>query len=56
MNTLTSVAGSKGRLHNNELHNLYASPDIIGMIKPRMRWTGHVEPMGRWEMSAEFSL
>jgi hypothetical protein len=40
-------AGSWRKLHNEELHNLYASPSIIGMIKSRrMRWTGQVECMG----------
>jgi hypothetical protein len=35
------VAGGWRRLHNEELHNLYASPNIIGMVKSRnMRWTG----------------
>jgi hypothetical protein len=37
------VAGGWRRLHNEELHNLYASPNIITVIKPRMRWVGHVE-------------
>jgi hypothetical protein len=27
------VAGGWRRLHNEELHNLYASPDIVRVIK-----------------------
>jgi hypothetical protein len=35
------------KLHNEELHGLYSSPSIIGVIKAsRMRWTGHVARMG----------
>jgi hypothetical protein len=31
------------RLHDEELHNLYTSPNVIWMIKSRrMRWTGNV--------------
>jgi hypothetical protein len=34
--------------HNEELHNLYSSSNIIRMIKPkRLRWAGHVARMGR---------
>jgi hypothetical protein len=37
------VTGGWRKLHNEELHNLYSSPDIIRMIKARrMKWLGHV--------------
>jgi hypothetical protein len=33
--------------HNEELHNLYASPNMSRMIKSRRRrWAGHVARMG----------
>jgi len=34
------------RLHSDELHNLYASPNIIWVIKWRMRWAGYVARVG----------
>jgi hypothetical protein len=33
-------------LHNDELHNLYSSPNIVTVIKWRMRWAGHVARIG----------
>jgi hypothetical protein len=37
------VTGGWRKLHNEELHNLYSSACIIGIIKSRrMRWVGHV--------------
>jgi len=42
------------RLHNEELNDLYSSPNILRVIKSRiMRWAGHVARMGEergWEV------
>jgi hypothetical protein len=38
--------GSWRKLHNDELHSLYSSPNIVSVIKSRrIRWTGHVARM-----------
>jgi hypothetical protein len=42
------VAGGCRKLHNEELHNLYSSPNIIKILKSRrMTWAGHVARIGR---------
>jgi hypothetical protein len=49
------VTGKWGRLHNEELSDLYSSPNIVLVIKSRrMKWAGHVACNGRGEVCAGF--
>jgi hypothetical protein len=49
------VTGEWRKPHNEELHNLYSSPSIIGIIKSRrMKWAGHVARM--WEKRNVYRL
>jgi hypothetical protein len=41
------VTGEWRRLHNEELYAVYFSPNIIRVIKRRMRWAGYAARMGR---------
>jgi hypothetical protein len=35
------------KLHNNTLHSLYSSPNVVRVIKSRrLKWAGHVARMG----------
>jgi hypothetical protein len=49
------ATGEWRTLHNEELNDLYSSPNIIRVIKPRkMRWARQVARMGRRKVHTGF--
>jgi hypothetical protein len=45
------------KLHNEELLDLYSSPNIIRIMKPRrMRWAGHAARMGEKRIAYRLSV
>jgi hypothetical protein len=49
------VTGEWIKLHNEELNDLYSSPNIVRVVKSRrIRWAGHVARMGKREECTGF--
>jgi hypothetical protein len=49
------VTGECRKLHNEELNDLYCSPNIVhNIISKRIGWVGHVTRMGRGKVCKGF--
>jgi hypothetical protein len=54
---MDEVTGEWRKLYNEELNDLYSSPNIVRVINSkRIRWVGHVAPMSRGEVYTGFWL
>jgi hypothetical protein len=51
------VTDGRRKLHNEKLHNMYSSPNVIRMIKSReIRWAEHIARIGEKRNAYRFLL
>ena len=49
-----NLTGEWRQVHNAELNDMYSSPNIVRVIKSRIRWARHIARMGRREAYTGF--